>query len=182
VTIINLQRDGVFYESGSNEVTWATQYVESSETALVTIPPVVNYDYGVVYSNRFQTSWTTTQLRAIGLAMQHPQGDRTPYRVKAGILVSGDEGFRAQIMVGYGPASLASGIDLQVDEPRYFPLVSDDEIIVENQLPGDTYYGRPVIFSVVIAPPKTNANAVVFAHLSVQNLGVKPPTMQNAIS
>ena len=111
-----------------------------------------------------------------------PVGDRVPYRVKAH--ASGaDSAVSFMIAVGYAPASI-TGTDDIISEPLYLPFHKsiDQLIVVEEEESGDTYEGRALCFAVIAQADNAGIGDYIRAHISVQNMAVKPPTMQNAVS
>ena len=147
--------------SGSENVDKATAQIDSTST------------YSI----------TADTAKSIGVLMMPPEGDRVPYRIKASISC-GVPDLLAYIGIGYAPASPTGSGD-SIDEPIWLPFdtMFDDTVIVEALDSGDGNYGRALAIALIAGADATGISAEsIVGHLSVQNLGVKPPTMQNAVS
>lgn len=180
----NIQRDGTYAEPGAALISIAS-------SAPATAPNVysdgtVHYDYGMAHAGyTAQLSVAPFEVGAFGVWIQQPKKDRQPYRVKASIAIQDANGQTSEpvstLVIGYasGPITGASHI---LSDPIYIPLhrYYDDLVILEDVLQESDNYGMPVFFGIAVLGEV--ADAIYFGHVSVQNLGVKPPTMQNAIS
>lgn len=160
-------------ENAANVLDWVV-FSDTANQITVDSNGIVNYDYGYVTANT--TSGDTTigpnQWANLGLLIEPPGKDRIPYRVQASV------NSKAAVVLGYAPVTIAAG-DIAISLPRYIPFVGtfDGLITVE---PADIYAGRALYIGVATAEQVTNGNLA--GYVSAQNLGVKPPTMQNAIS
>ena len=88
------------------------------------------------------------------------------------------------LVVGYAPAS-PTGSDDVIDQPYFIPFNQgefDDVIIVPKLLDADPNFGRALYIGVVFCPGTTVSSLPAIGHISVQNLGIKPPTMHWAVS
>jgi hypothetical protein len=182
----NIQRDAIF-------VAPAGQDSNASSAVGVITNPSITSGIATVYPDFSSVSLIRAtfqniaagSMKCLGVAMPPPNGDRNPYRVKAFVSIPGLPGseHKGFIMIGYLPAS-PTGVDDAVEESVLIPFISsfDDLIMVEQLVPSHILEGRALSISVCIAPSATLASSGVTAHISVQNLGVKPPTMQNAVS
>lgn len=184
MSIKNISRDGIYTElSNSQKVAWSTGNANTVVDFLVNGPTAVAIDFNQVSSqSHVNTSITGQNKKAIGVFINQPVRDRVPYRVKA-YAAGPDSGVTFLIGVGYAPASITGSDDI-ISEPLYLPFNNkfDDLIVVEEEEEGDTYYGRPLCFAVVAQSNNAGIGDFLRAHISVQNLGVKGPTMQNAVS
>jgi hypothetical protein len=180
----NIQRDGVYVDLDVSEsVAFSSNLALTSTDLYINGPAAVQVDVARVQATpNVVTNVTASNRKAIGCYIQAPIGDRTPYRVKA--FAEGANGYSGfGIAVGYAPPS-PTGSDDQIVEPVYFPFFKtfDDLIFIEPEAEGDTYEDRALCFALVIQGNASGVADYIFAYLSVQNLGVKPPTMQNAVS
>lgn len=179
----NIQRDATFAEPGQALIPIATSAPATAPT--VSCDGLIHYDYAKAQAGYSTViSVTAAEVGSFGVFIQQPHKDRQPYRVKANILVQDDTGqeHNAQFMllIGYGTAPITTSGNV-ITDPIYIPFKNqlDDLIILEDVLSTDPKYGEPVYFGIAVLGPVTNA--IYFGHISVQNLGVKPPTMQNAV-
>ncbi len=175
----NIQRDGRWvHPKTSEDINFSTQQSIYSATPQANGPTAVHVDYAEVHSNILAAVTCPVSNQVImGVYMDPPVGDNVPFRVKASIINY------ASILVGYGPASI-TGTDDPIDEQYYLPFIYefDDLIMVPALASGDTNFGKALFIGLCLQPPITITATPQLGQLSVQNLGVKPPTMQNAIS
>ena len=182
----NISRDATWIEpKTADDLTWPTQTAQNSATVTVNAKTAVHTDKANATCRAAMTV-SSQFLECIGVYMQAPVGDNVPYRVKADLVVVGQSGtFNNQaVVVGYGPAS-PTGTNDTIDEPYFITFDQqrfDDLIIVPALDSGDPNYGRPLFVGVAHLAGQAVSGLYCFAHVSVQNLGVKPPTMQNAVS
>lgn len=182
----NIQRDGIFADPDSAKFTFSTVNAANVGNILLNGPTAVNMDFASIACDVTDAITVTgSEKCAMGLYINGPIGDRTPYRVKATLKAGGTapEVSNALLAIGFAPSSITGSDDIIV-LPVYIPFKEefDDIIIVESQISGDTFFGRALAIAVVLQPSSTITTKSIYATLSVQNLGVKPPTMQNAIS
>lgn len=175
---VNIQRDGIWTNPKTTaDISWSTA------TAISTSPPLMNGD-AVTYTDKAQAqavhSVATVNAgtgSAIGVLMDPPQGENWPYRVQASCR------YEASILIGYAPAT-PDGNDDIIEDEYYIPFERnfDGLIFVPALSSGDTYFGRALAIGVEVQPKSNVAALPILAHISVQNLGLKPPTMQYAVS
>lgn len=181
----NIQRDGTYLNPQNARI-------GASISADITAPTgnstgSVNVDVGFVqYNYGAPISLTAGQVASFGVLMKPPEKDRHPYRIKihAGITDGSvlDENPEIGLVIGYAPAT-PTGTDDAIESAAYFPIAGnqfDELFIIEDLDILDPLLDRALYFGIVVVGPVTAGN--LYAHLSVQNLGVKPPTMQNAVS
>ena len=183
----NIQRDGFWIEpKTADELTWPTFSTVTSPTFNANAKTAVHTDYAQCFA-RSDMTVGADQIELIGVYMSPPEGDNFPYRVKAsmGQLIGGAAAHTQCIVIGYGPAS-PTGSDDAIDEPYIIPFlhgVGFDELITVPALDsGDANFGNPLFFGVGFMAGSAQSGIFTTACLSVQNLGVKPPTMHNAVS
>lgn len=178
----NIQRDGIFTDLEATHYNWATATTTTGDTVKVNGDPSVYVDKAFVKSDRGATcAPSATTLQAIGCFIQQPIGDRTPYRVKVSCPIADADG-KAFIVIGYAPASPSGSDDiLAANENALIPFENtfDDLIIIPSLPEGDALEDRALCFGIAVTGAFSEQ---LPAHLSVQNLGVKPPTMHNSIS
>lgn len=184
--ILNVQRDGLYIDPSDDlKLAWSATQTSYQALTSVKLAGTVPVDYAAVEVDDAAYTLNANQKTGIGVMIQQPLGDRTPYRVKAHVHTPGNQGQRYAILVGYAPASPITG-DNTVAAQTILPFDQkfDDLIMVENEADGDTFDGRAMVFAIVMYNPTGSSlsNSVSYGALSVQNLGVKPPTMQNAVS
>lgn len=179
----NIQRDGLYINfDPAIRLTWSSEGDISGASGIITTNPNVAYDFGSATADfKASASVTAGKYVAIGLAMQQPVGDRVPYRVKARTYLPDNEVGTSFLMLGYTDVDSNVGTDVAVDgfSAIAFKDYLDELIILEPN--PEAYEGRPVIFGIGYFTSGTLTGRLP-AQLSVQNLGVKPPTMQNAVS
>lgn len=180
----HVQRDGHYIDlDDSAKIAWSADTPNATQTITVNAKTAVEPDFNFVSSQSHVVKVIAASNRCcIGCYMQAPVGDRVPYRVKAKAAAASGH-LEYAIVVGYGPAAITGAGDV-IDEPHYFPFAKefDDLIIVNEEEPGDTYENRALFFGVMVQGSSAGTGDYFRAELSVQSLGVKPPTMQNAIS
>lgn len=144
--------------------------------------PMVHIDYGSI--NAGNGSLITTSQgngQAIGMYFPSHNLDRAPYRVKASYQVAGAS-VSGNILVGYGPAS-PEGVDDIVEKVLRIPFKDtfDDLLVIEPVKKGDDLANRPTFLGIEIVADNAIKSKSALATLSVQNLGVKPPTMHSTV-
>lgn len=182
MTPVNIQRDGTFIDLAAARIDMSSASLITSGTDFANSDGAVHADFASASHNYAQSVTVVSgSIATFGVFMKQPVRDRQPYRIKMGGTLVTNQGTEALVaVIGYGPASL-TGTDDTIALSHYFPFITsiDEMVIIEAQLEGDTYFGRPLFIGIGISD--VNAGTL-FADMSVQNLGVKPPTMQNAIS
>lgn len=180
----NISRDAIYAEPGDILVPISTSGPYTAPT--VSCDGLVHYDYAKAQAGyTAPLTITADNVGGFGVFIQGPRKDRVPYRVKASIVVQDDTGqqhdARFMLLIGYASGPITTGSNV-ISGPMYIPFKDqlDDLVILEDILPGDDNYGEPAFFGIAVLGPVTDAT--YFGHISVQNLGVKPPTMQNAVS
>lgn len=181
----NIQRDGTWIEpKTADDLSWPNASTITAATYTANAKSTVFVDKANAHA-RANMTLSAGQLELIGVYLLAPDGDNVPYRVKADLCVVGQSGtFNNQaVIVGYGPAS-PTGTNDTIDEPYIITFDQqrfDDLIMVPALDSGDPNYGRPLFFGVAHLAGQAVAGLEVCAHISVQNLAVKPPTMLNAV-
>lgn len=182
--ITNVQRDGVYAIPGTTRrLSWCTPIAVSSAAGQMNAHDAVNYDFGAVVGNHQQSNTLTGgQYTAIGLYIQQPVSERFPYRVKAKVETTNEATMFGMIMLGYRPSSGTSGTDDTIENPIYLPFKDsfDDLLVIEPNPSG--LEDRALAIAVCAVSKGALTNNSIMASLSVQNLGVRPPTMHNAVS
>lgn len=185
----NIQRDGIYIEpKTADEINWPTAVALNSAAFQANAKTAIHTDYAQAFTRAAATA-NADEIELIGVYFQEPggtYGERVPYRVIADMVHVGQSGTidNACVVIGYGPASPTGANDL-IDEPYIIPFNQsrfDDLIIVPPLDSGDSNYGNPLFFGVGFMTSNAIAGLTTPAHISVQCLGIKPPTMQNAIS
>lgn len=184
MSIVNLQRDAIFANLDTTDI------VGYSADSLLSLDTFLSNSNAVVYDDFWSASADSTvvtsvaslQRKGMGLNLRQPVGDRTPYRVKAYV---GDVGVvnTFALAIGYPPAVI-TGTDDIISEMVTLPFTSKfDEMIIVEALPdGDPLIDRAIHFAIVVNAPAGGIAGYFAALLSVQNLGMKPPTMAQAVS
>lgn len=183
----NIQRDAIWINpDSSDDRGWSNNSLLSAQQFLCSGDPTVKYDYACVQTNPVvQVSVTVANQKAVGVFMQQPIGDNTPYRIHAACNVSGVARTNTNtcIGIGYGPATLTGASDTIVD-PYYLPFYETfDGLVMIPSLPaGDPLEDRALCFAICLRGGFAIQSEYVTAHISVQRLSVKPPTMHNAVA
>ena len=183
MTPVNIQRDGWYCNlKTSDNIPFGTPYSHTNTT------PGVNTD-GLVHDDYFSASsdYTATNTMAAGWMatfggfIAPPLGDRQPYRVHASILIPVDGDAMGCITLGWGPATITGTNDL-ISQPKQLAFYVSANSMFVCELAPTVEEGRPLFVGVSVAATKQLTDATIQAHVSCQNLGLRPPTMQNAIS
>lgn len=182
----NLQRDGTWITPDTSEnIALSTPVALSSSQVFANAKTPLHVDIADVQV-RVQDSIAVDNIAVAGVYMQPPQGDNQPYRVKADGIINGLSGTVMQpcVVIGYGPAA-PTGSDDIIDQPYVIPFNQgeyDDVLFLPQLLDTDPNFGRPLFIGIGFMASNTITNLYVIAHLSVQNLGVRPPTMHYAVA
>ena len=171
-SLTNIDRDSLWYTNllVTARQSWpATDFRYNSDGAV--------YDH--IASVKSATGALTTGVgvyRSIGVNMKAPIEEYTPYRVKARL----PTGRKGVIVIGYAQATITGTEDL-ISEVQSIPFHEKfDEIININYVDStSTYYGRPIAITVSAEEVATES---VWAFMSVQNLGVAPPSYAKGVS
>lgn len=183
MSINNVQRDGFWLDPNQDRGTVSSNYPESQSNVIFNNPGLVFTDFGTNVLDH-TVSQTITTAVAFGIIMAPPYGDNWPFRIKAGVNVQGVDSSQlsANLCVGYVTTAPTGSDDTMVKTRKIpFPGVGETMMMVTPQLQGDTYYGDPIAFAIEVQSTATISNASVMGAISVQNMGIKPPTMQNAV-
>lgn len=179
----NLQRDCHFIRCDrTQDVDWGTPQAFYNTQITANTSGSVNTDYGIVRANPLtELTLSQAQIASVGVLISPPIGDRHPYRVKASLIIPADGDAFGLVGFGWGPASPGGNDDSSSEVVyRAFYVNADETFIVEP--PPVIYEGNPLHVTLSIVATKSLNAVRVDGHLSVQNLGVKPPTMHNAVS
>lgn len=177
----NIQRDAIWVSPETTKIGWSITYPLTNVQYAMNASAIVAVDQASVISATAAQALAIGLTTAVGIYIQAPFGDNQPYRVKASIGISGKNDFEytGLIIIGYAPA-VPTGSDDLIDAPTVinFKNTFDELVMVDVPI---TFAGRAL--AIAVAPLiSTTLATTTLAQLSVQNLGVKPPTMRNAIS
>jgi hypothetical protein len=160
--LVNLQRDMVWCSPGATAVTWPT------------VNNAVNSD-GVVHQDAASivvasTSDASASGTRVGIFLQQPQGERTPYRVRAWT----SQGNIFNISYANGSVTgtndaIQSGSVLISANSRQL-----DEIFCVDATSGND----PIFFGFT----SSGTSIYQYVFMSVQRLNVAPPNYQSAVS
>lgn len=165
----NIQRDAIWINPDTTDnVGWGSQFSPVAATPVFDNSGSVNVDYGVAQM-RENATITAGNVVAAGVLMDKIAGDNVPFRIKACVQLGGS------IIVGWADAS-PTGSDDNINDAFFIPFVYtfDDLIMVPDS---DTYTDRSLCVAIAPQPPSGLSASPLVATLSVQSLGVKPPTM-----
>ena len=185
MSIVNVQRDGIYIEPDGPATAWPAQ-TNLVNNPVVNGPAAIHSDYGMARTGLASTITVGPGFASyIGVPFYSNSQDRMPFRVKASIFCD-DPGLvhlTGLIVVGYPPAS-PTGTGDTWNGCMSIPFVNsfDDLVIVEPEPDGGTYAGRPIGIALAIAPNFALSTDACQGSLSVQYLGTVPPTMLNAVS
>jgi hypothetical protein len=158
----NLQRDQFWIDPSNASVSFPTV------SSRLSTDGTVYQDVGYLYVNATSDASATNQM--IGVMIQQPSGENTPYRIKA--YTSSSQG---SWTIGY--ASTTTGTNDTVSSQVIIPITSDrvlDEVINIKSSSGSD----PLFFGLA-----TSATSVAYSiMLSVQRLNVAPPRFSSAVS
>jgi hypothetical protein len=179
----NIQRDGIWTDPRSTKLIWPAESAAVPASISVNAKTSVHTDAAEVCIEDTDSITGGTQVGA-GIYINPPVGDNTPYRVKASLRINQSAtDFSTYIVIGYGPVSPTGSADAIVIPLRTPFKDSIDELFMVPALDsGDAYFGRPLFVGISLETGTTITNKRIVAHLSVQSLGISPPTMQNAVS
>ena len=177
----NLQRDGIWIQpKTADELTWSNASAINAATYSANAKTTLHSDKAQAFTRAAMTI-AADEVELIGVYFAAPPDDNIPFRVHADMVIVGQSGTlnNGVIVVGYGPAS-PTGTNDAIDEPYIIPFDQnrfDDVIMLPALDSGDGNYGRPVFFGVGTVSSQAVSGLYCVAHISVQNLGVNPPTM-----
>lgn len=171
MSIINIQRDGFWINLDAKaSLTWGKGEPITAEIPTCNNNNHMNIAVGVAEA-RSESEAKDNHVSSIGCLMSQLPGDNTPYRVKATLETK--NGSRGAIIVGYAD-KVTTGRDDRINQASYilFDAKFDDLIMVPYN---PEYVDRPLIFALgAYGKP-------VVGNISVQTLGITPPTMQYRI-
>lgn len=177
----NIRRDAIWTNPRtSDDVLFGTESLLSDTSPLANSSGQVNARYGCVQSDvSSNVSITAARREIIGVLMNAPVADTTPYRIHASSSIDGSSAtvHASSIIIGYAPASPTGTDDIIEDIYRIpFRTISFDNVVMVPALEsGDTYFGRALFIGISIDATVAIVNVNVQAHISVQNLGVGAP-------
>lgn len=179
---VNIQRDGIYLDTELGVISLSSTHALTGNPQ---INALVQTQIDIAHAEINRTaavSVTAGQWVGIGCYMRTPTLDRQPFRVKGSFFV---EDFDASnvlgaIVVGSAPAT-PIGFNDQLTNARVIPFQGDfDDLIIVEKI--TTLSDRALGIGMMIIAPVAFTSKTFGGHLSVQDLGVKPPTMQNAVS
>ena len=160
MSLKNLDRDMHWIEPGSGSISWPTT------SGTLNSSGVVNQDVGYAYSSA--TTHSSATGTYVGVMIQQPTGEATPYRVK---MRSNTNTFLA---IGY--ATTQTGSDDTVSNVQLLPFnnnqVDDIFVIVESSPTSPVFFG--------LRTPGTSTS--VTFQISVQRLNITPPRYASVVS
>ncbi len=171
MSLTNIQRDTFWiYPSEQRNLQWSGIQSIHNNLPVCNCAGGVNIDVGMAHA-RQNISLKLGQMVCIGTLMIQVPKDNSPYRVKA--RTPGEAG----IIVGYLREQYKSENNV-IHDPLMitFNDFYDDILMLPDDIPNRSY---PVIFALANMD-RVSKNKV--GTISVQNLGLKPPTMQKAVS
>lgn len=180
---VNIQRDCTFVTiDRSLDVPFGPSSAFYNIDTTANTNPAVHADYFNI-QNKMDDELTVGegQMATFGSFITPPKGDRQPYRVKGSLLVPVGGDAVGALVVGWGEAAPTGTAD-PIRQVRVYPFQNYFDALVNIDQPPVSYVNSPLFFGIALIGTKVNTNVRVTANISVQNLGVKPPTMQNAIS
>lgn len=182
MSIINLQRDGVWIRAIQNVGPWSTPTGDANLTANVSIPDPVVYDdvaSVAVISNQTVDLDANQQIN-IGVQLRPPGNDKAPYRVKA--YAQSWEDHQALLIIGY--VSDTPSIDTPVTPHIALPFYGHfDDLIIISPVPEiDPLRDLPICFAVGMVAHTTNTLKVIYAGISAQRCATAPPTFDQSVS
>lgn len=160
--LVNLQRDMRFVMTSGLSV------------AFPTTTNKLNSD-GVVYSDvgtlRFNTVSSSAATQYIGVMMQQPTGEKTPYRVKGYLRGTGT----SQWVVGFADTQTGTNDTVSnVTNLGAGVIIEVDEIVCMEESSG----AIPLFFGFVVGAPSASFSG----QMSVQRLNVVPPRFSSIVS
>lgn len=180
----NIQRDAQFiFPDATRDIGWSADWPVTNPTGRANSDALVQEDFATVHSaHNTAIAIAANNTQGVGVNIRQPIGDRTAYRIKARAQNSQGSFMCTSLCIGYALATPTGTNDI-IDQPIFLPFDKnfDDLVIIEALSDGDTFYGRALTVAIVIHGG-LGFTHYINAHLSVQNLGIKPPTMQYAVS
>ena len=178
---VNIQRDAYWTNPDTtDDIALGNSTLQSLTNLDASGPTTVFQDSGSAQVDAATTTIAADNQKTIGVYMAQPDGDNTPYRVKAACRVMDTPDAEMSIVIGYAPATITGANDL-IQDLFYIPFKHnfDDLIMVPES---DTYSARALFIGVAIQGGAGITGKRVNCSISVQRLATKPPTMQNAVS
>lgn len=187
MNLVNLLRDQTFCSPGTAQVSpGATTTAISTNTVTINSDGVVNQTNGFVWgADQRLTATSFTTWYGVGLMMQYPIVDATPYRLKG--YVSARDCI-ASFFLGYAPSSPTGTGDL-ITKIIASPLTSfdmqehgkiDDIVTIPSLPESDPDYGKPIAFGFAFVNP--TSNAILHYSLQVQNMANTSPQFAASMS
>lgn len=179
MTLINFQRD-MHWTDGASKLDWSAQTGYGNGSISVSTDGNVYHNVAwAIADTSSDVSVNPQNVRAVGLHMLPPYGDRVPYRVKA--QADSESGAKFILMIGRGPTTPSAGDNTIVGGiPIAMPNgVVDETFCLQDYDETDPSYGDPVTFALCML---ATSNDRAFASLSVQRLIVQPPSYAVAVS
>lgn len=175
--LINLQRDmfHVKVPSEQSALVYSNETVLGQNSLNAKSDGVVYTDIG--YAKSFdQQAVTAGNWVSMGVVMQPPILEATPYRIKAYC----NEG--AAVVIGYVVSAFTGNNDA-VSDIMVFPLnggVFDDIVLITPEPVGGADDDKPIYFG--IAQGELSSQAGTLASISVQRMSVAPPQYSSSVS
>ena len=160
----NLQRDQFWCEPGITFIPWSTTANRGNSDG------IVHTDVG-----RLQTAASAPAIAnsMVGVHMQQPVGENTPYRVKAYCNV----GFSMSLCIGYNQGTV-TGTNDTISDQLFLPIEGVgivDEIVNVKASSNDD----PIYFGIYTA---VGSSVFLTVALSVQRLNTVPPRYASVVS
>ena len=164
MNLSNLQRDQFWAEPGITPIAWSTTVNRGNSDG------VVHTDVGRLYTAATAPAIANSM---VGIHMQQPAGENTPYRVK----VYSQVGFSISLCVGYNQGSVTGSNDT-ISDQIFLPIdgvgVFDEIINIKASSNDD-----PIYFGVYTA---IGSSVFLTTSMSVQRLNTVPPRFAAVVS
>ncbi len=179
MSIVNLQRDGLFLQIDTSLTSWSEATAIIADQATATVNPTVMDDYAASYSFRDSLpALTANEQSASGILIRQPGEDIAPYRVKA---YSNAE--NSTLIVGYLSGTIGDGVNRIITPAHAIPFQHHmDELIMILPVPaGDPNEDKPLCFAISVEGIAGQEEPGE-ASLSVQRLATSPPQFSQSVS
>ena len=177
---VNIRRDGIWL-SFKGLIAWSRNTPITERSIAVNAVSEVSIDQNSVQADFTESvNLDAKKLKAIGCYIHQPVDDNAPYRLVALVNIKGQkaEDLKPTIAIGYAPEQITGENDM-ISQVVHLPFEGeiDQLVVIPNEGDNNEFRGRPICFAICLQSAKKLTNVNLNAHLSVQRLATKPPTM-----
>lgn len=167
---VNIRRDGFWTNPlVTARLTFGTPTAPLAGNPGFNNDNVVKFDQAAVMIAESLTM-SALQVACAGVQMNHIQHDNMPLRIQAKTLES------SQLIIGWCDA-VTTGVDDAINEAFFMPFLYDCDCTIVVPPPTTGYEGRALAVAVGVYPFSAKSAQDTIMSLSVQSVGISPPTM-----